>query len=162
VLEMITVEKLHILKKALDVLVAVSLMERAPLAHAFLRCGFAHKVGVLAGQYHYDVHYTQRCVAALLRSSIFLAPVPSQPAQTSPSLRNDAGANCWSSGPRHDASDIGCQAVGSEGARESTAHGCDLRALAADTISQGDGCILFELMAFGTTVPEVEHRANCL
>jgi hypothetical protein len=50
VLDLITVDKLHILKKALDVLVAVSLMERAPLARAFLRCGFAHKVGVLALQ----------------------------------------------------------------------------------------------------------------
>ena len=76
VLEMITVEKLHILKKALDVLVAVSLMERAPLARAFLRCGFAHKVGVLAGQYHYDVHYTQRCVLRCCVGHFFLRLCP--------------------------------------------------------------------------------------
>ena len=33
---------------------------------------------------------------------------------------------------------------------------------AAHPFLQGDGCILFELMAFGTTVPDAEHRANCL
>ncbi len=33
---------------------------------------------------------------------------------------------------------------------------------AAHPLSQGDGCILFELMAFGTAVPDAEHRANCL
>jgi hypothetical protein len=28
--------------------------------------------------------------------------------------------------------------------------------------SQGDGCILFELMAFGTKVLDADHRSNCL
>ncbi len=28
--------------------------------------------------------------------------------------------------------------------------------------TQGDGCILFELMAFGTKVLDADHRSNCL
>jgi serine/threonine protein kinase len=60
VLELISLD-LSVLKKTLDVLVAVSLMERAPLARAFLRCGLPHKLAILAREYHYDQMYTQRC-----------------------------------------------------------------------------------------------------
>jgi serine/threonine protein kinase len=60
VLETISLEGIHHLKKALDVIVAVSLLERAPLARAFLRCGLANKLGILAREYHYDPLYTQR------------------------------------------------------------------------------------------------------
>ena len=59
VLELISLD-IFVLKKALDVLVAVSLLERAPLARAFLRCGLAHKLGMLAREYHYMKMYTQR------------------------------------------------------------------------------------------------------
>jgi serine/threonine protein kinase len=60
VLETISLEGIHHLKKALDVIVAVSLMERAPLARAFLKCGLANKLAILAREYHYDPLYTQR------------------------------------------------------------------------------------------------------
>jgi hypothetical protein len=60
VLELISLD-IVVLKKTLDVFVAVSLLERAPLARALLRCGLAHKLGMLAREYHYIEMYTQRC-----------------------------------------------------------------------------------------------------
>jgi serine/threonine protein kinase len=60
ILETISLEGIQHLKKALDIIVAVSLLERAPLARAFLNCGLANKLGVLAREYHYDPLYTQR------------------------------------------------------------------------------------------------------
>ncbi len=35
-------------------------------------------------------------------------------------------------------------------------------ALLSHRVAQGDGRILFELMAYGTTVLDEEHRSNCL
>ena len=60
ILETISLEGIQHIKKALDIIVAASVLERAPLAHAFLDCGLANKLGVLARDYHYDPLYTQR------------------------------------------------------------------------------------------------------
>lgn len=66
VLELISFD-IERLKKTLDVLVAVSLFERAPLARAFLTCGLPRKLGMLAREYHYVANYTQRFCPPLRR-----------------------------------------------------------------------------------------------
>jgi hypothetical protein len=66
VLELISFD-IERLKKTLDVLVAVSLFERAPLARAFLACGLPRKLGMLAREYHYVATYTQRFCSPLRR-----------------------------------------------------------------------------------------------
>jgi serine/threonine protein kinase len=75
VLELIS-SKTDVLLKTLDILVAVSLFERAPLARAFIACGLPRKLGTLAREYHYDRAYLQRSALLLLTDRRFLRCSP--------------------------------------------------------------------------------------